>query len=302
MGFYANLPFWTRLKFIHERTSARATSTLSAAVVRQERLERATLALGCLPLAMPLAGFDQQGMKLIEKPLICRQMLVKKALRGLVTVLRRNQFMPRQNTARISIGNKERLLAGIEQNGVRGFRAQASERQQLRPGRILRLCKQRVQRTLVDGVKPLDECPDRPRLLPEVPCRTNTRFKLRNRGLPQSGPAQQAGVSKARNGPGSILPCRVLGKDGAEDDLQASACRPPALAAELPKERFVVRFQHFTRLNSKRLSRALHRFEVNTGVSGKSSSGTDSQWNIHTFREWQEVLRFQIGWRTFQLA
>ena len=270
------------MKFIPVPTSAKAPSTLSAAVAWQERLERATLALGCLPLAMPFAGFDQQGMKLIEKSVISRQVLVKKALRGLVTVLRRNQLMPCQNTARICIGDKKRLLACIEQNGVRGFRAQASEGQQLRPGRIRRLGKQCVQRALVDGVKPLDECPDRPRLLPEVPCRTNTRFKLRNRGLPQSGPAQQAGVSKPRNGPGSILPCRVLGKDGAEDDLQASACRPPALAAELPKERFVVRFQHFTRLNSKRLSRALHRFEVNTGASGKSSSCTDFRWNIYT--------------------
>src|SRR5690348_8232973 len=126
-------------------------------------------------------------------------------------------------------------------------------------------------------IQPREKGVDGAGFLPEISCRPDTHFEPRQLSLPQPRPAQQSGVAKLGKGPRSILPGGVLSEDGAEDDLQAGACRPPALGTELPKKLFVVRFQHFTRLNSKRLSRALHRFEVNTALSRKSSSAPDYQ-------------------------
>jgi hypothetical protein len=248
---------------------------LSVAAHLQKRLKRATETFGPFPFAMPLSDFDQQCMKLIKNLIIRRQVLVQKALRCGVAVLFRYHAMPRKDTPRIGIGHKERHPASVKQNSVRCFRAKSSKGQQLRSCRFRRLSEKRIEGSLMHSIKPLDECPNGAGFLPEVPCRSNAMLNLLDGRLPQSGPSQQTSFSQTHHGPGSILPRCVLGKDCAEDDLQASACRPPTLGAELPKEHFVVRYQHFTRLNSKRLSRALHSLELNTAITGKSSSAAD---------------------------
>jgi len=143
--------------------------------------------------------------------------------------------VPRKNAACISIGNKVRQLAGIKQNRVCRFRTQAAEGQQLRTCIFRGLRKQSVERALMGGMKPFGEIPDSPRLLAEIAGRLDTFFNLGSGSLLQSRPMEETGIPKARNSPGGVLPVRVLGEDSAEDDLQASACRPPTLGAELPK-------------------------------------------------------------------
>ena len=124
-------------------------------------------------------------------------------------------------------------------------------------------------------VEPFYKRLDGPRLLPEVAGGPDTGLDRRGRRFAQSRPLEQSAFIQEANSDFDIPPCGVLSEDGAEDDLQASACRPPSLGAELPKELFVERSKHFTRPNFKRLSRASHRFEINTAESGKSSLGPD---------------------------
>jgi len=157
--------------------------SLPIPVMGQIGLKWATPAFGCLPFAVPLSGFDQQRVEFIIKPFIGRQMKMEELLRGRIAVLRRNKVVPGQDTARIGIGHKKRQLAGIEQNGVRGFGSQPAEVQQLGPGTVRRLAKQGIQRTLVGSVEPFNERVDGARLLVEISRRPDTRFELRKRCL-----------------------------------------------------------------------------------------------------------------------
>jgi hypothetical protein len=211
---------------------------------------------------MSLPGFDQQSVKLIKKSCVNGQVLMEKLLCGRIPVVRRKNFMPGQDAAGVGVRNEKRKIAGIKQDGVHRFRAEAAKGQQLRPHNFRRLGEERVKRATVAGIEPLDKGPDSTCFLPEIARRTDAFFDLDSRSPAQTLPAEETRGPKADNGPGSILPIRILGEDGAEDDLQASACRPPALGTELPKKFFVIPYQHFTRLNSERLSRASHRLKL----------------------------------------
>ena len=71
-------------------------------------------------------------------------MLVKEPLRGMVIGRGRKKLVARKDAARVSIRNKYRLPAGIEQNRVGGFRTDPFQRQKLRAGARCVLSKKRV--------------------------------------------------------------------------------------------------------------------------------------------------------------
>ncbi|HUZ47409.1 MAG TPA: hypothetical protein VMW54_12310 [Terriglobia bacterium] len=242
---------------------------------RQEWFKRAALACGSLPLAKTFSGFDQKSMELIKHSLIARQMLVQELLRGGIVVAGLDQAMARQDAARIGVGDEEGLLAGVKQDGIDGLRPQASQFEQLDAERPGRTGKEFSERSPVSSLEPLDKGLNGARLLPKVAGGADAGFKFRGGSGAQALPLKESAVLKAADRHGDIPPRRVLSEDSAEDDLQASARRPPALRAELLQQQLVILPKHFTRLNSKRLSRALHRLEINTVFGRKSSLGGD---------------------------
>ncbi len=262
MRFYGDLLFLMSLGLPGEPAGVGAAGCGCAPVCGQVALKGATLAFGFLPLAISLPDFNQQRVKLIKQARIGRQVSMKKLLCGSIPIPGGEQLMPRQDSASVGIGDEKRMIARIEQDGVCRFRAHPAKGQQLRTREFGRLGEERVQGTTVGGIKPLDKGPYGACFLPEISRRADAFFDLAGRSMPQTLPAEKPGGSKTANGPRSILPVRILSKDGAEDDLQASACRPPALGTEMPKNFFVIPYQHFTRLNSERLSRALHRLKL----------------------------------------
>lgn len=242
---------------------------------RQECFKRAALAYGSLALAKTFSGFNQKSMELIKHSRIAWQMLVQELLRGGIVVAGLDQAMARQDAARIGIGDEEGLLAGVKQDGIDGFRPQASQFEQLDAERPRRTGKELAERSPVSSIEPLDKGLNGARLLPKVAGGTDAGFEVRGGSGAQSVPLEESAFLKAADRYGDIPPRRVLSEDSAEDDLQASACRPPALRAELLQQQFVILPKHFTRLNSKRLSRALHTLEINTVFGRKSSLGGD---------------------------
>jgi hypothetical protein len=255
--------------------SSNPMSNVASLLGRQESLEWATFALRRLSLANAFSGFDQKSVELVKNSLIVRQMLMQELLRGGVAVARGDQAMTCQDAARIGVRDEEGLLSGVEQDGIDGLRSKASQFEQLAADRLRGLGKERVKRSLVGSVKPSYKRFDGTGLLPKVPGGADASFKLGGGNRAQSRPSEESAFPKATDRRGDIPPTGILSQDGAEDDLQASACRPPTLWAELLQQRFVVLPKHLTRLNSKRLSRALHRLEINTVFTGKSSSDGD---------------------------
>ncbi len=260
--YYGNLLFLMILILPGGPADVVADDDGNAPVSGKIGLKRTALAFGSVPLAIPLPGFDEQCVKFIKKPCISRQVPMEELLCGSIPVPAGEQLMPCQDTAGVGVGDEKRKIARIEQDGVRRFRAHTAKGQQLRTRKFRRLVEERVQGTIVAGFKPLDQGPDGACFLAKISRWANAFFDIDSRSPAQTVPAEKPGGSKTANGSGSILPARILGEDGAEDDLQASACRPPALGTELPKKFFVIPYQHFTRLNSERLSRASHRLKL----------------------------------------
>ena len=203
-------------------------------------MQRAAFALRRLSLAIAFSGFDQESVELVKNRFILRQILVQELLYGGIALARRNQPMPCQDTARIGVGDKKGLLPGVEQDGIHGFRPKSSQSEQLVSKSLRRLGKKRVKRSLMSPLEPFYKRLDGAGLLPEIPCGADASFKLRSGSRAQACPSEESSFPKATDCHSDIPPIGILSQDGAEDDLQASACRPPTLRAELQQQRFVV--------------------------------------------------------------
>src|SRR5437588_9742571 len=71
-------------------------------------------------------------------------------------------------SSRVGIHHKNRMVAGIKQNGIGGFWSNSVQRQQLGAKLLSRLRKHTVQRTAILGIQKLNKCLDLPGFLPEV--------------------------------------------------------------------------------------------------------------------------------------
>jgi hypothetical protein len=98
-----------------------ASGSAPAAIERQKFFQRAPFALRRVAPTVSLPNLDQQGVKFVEHCRVGRKVPMQEAL-GLRIVCREgNQPVPRQDTSRVSVGNEERLPAGIKEYGIRGF-------------------------------------------------------------------------------------------------------------------------------------------------------------------------------------
>ncbi len=120
-------------------------------------------------------------MKFIEQRFFRRQMLMKELPRGIVIRRRGDEVVARENPARVSIGHKHRMPPGVEQDGVRRFRANSLEGQKLGACQFHRLSKERVERTAMRLTDPLGDIVQRPRLLAVKACGANQRFQFLQR-------------------------------------------------------------------------------------------------------------------------
>src|SRR5258708_32832602 len=96
-----------------------------------------------------------------------------------------------QNSARVSIDNKNGMIAAIQQNGVGGFGANAVQRQQLSAQLLRRLREHALQRAAGSLIEILNENLQLARFLAEVSGRARQIFQLPDRYLSNSLHAQQ---------------------------------------------------------------------------------------------------------------
>ncbi len=145
-----------------------------------------------------------------------------------------------QNSARVSIDNKNGMIAAIQQNGVGGFGANAVQRQQLSAQLLRRLREHALQRAAVSLIEILNENLQLARFLAEVSGRAHQIFQLPDRDLANSLHAQQTFAAQVNDGFFYIRPCGVLGKIGAYDDLEPRLGRPPVLGTPAGEHSSVV--------------------------------------------------------------
>ena len=141
-----------------------------------------------------------------------------------------DQSVALEDAPGVGVHDENRVSAGIEQDGVGGFRTYAVERQQFFPQLIGRLCEH-----------PLPANRHSPR---RDSARNSSGAGLSGGSTPRIGSSWPAwarvpggchrrlsapSVAQPAQGPFHVRPGRVLGQERPHDDLEASVGRPPVL-------------------------------------------------------------------------
>ena len=80
--------------------------------------------------AVFLSCFDDQGMKLIKKGRVIREMVRKQGLQFVIVGLLVSHAMASQNTMGIGVDNEHRSVARIKKNTIGGFGTNAIHRKE----------------------------------------------------------------------------------------------------------------------------------------------------------------------------
>jgi len=150
-----------------------------------------------------------------------------------------------QHAARVGVHDEDGMIAGIEQDGIGSFGADAVEFQQLCSKLSGRLGEHARERAGILAVEESDEGLEIARFLAEVAGGTHQRFEFIERNLAHGADAEAAGASQICHGFFHVAPVGVLRKVGADDDFKARAGRPPVLRAIAGEESGVI-LRNFT--------------------------------------------------------
>jgi len=94
-------------------------------------MQRALAATRIARVAMFLAGANDQGVEFIIQRHVGREAALEEATDFFVGVPRSGELMTLEDAPRVGIHYEDRVFAGIEENGIRGFRADAVDREEL---------------------------------------------------------------------------------------------------------------------------------------------------------------------------
>src|SRR5262245_23854733 len=93
---------------------------LTKRLILGEKTFPRTLATFSLGMTTPVfSDVYYQGMKLVEKLFVVRQAVHEMRLNLMIVGLFPNHFMSKENTARVSVDDKNFLFPGVKQNRVR---------------------------------------------------------------------------------------------------------------------------------------------------------------------------------------
>jgi hypothetical protein len=80
---------------------------------------------------MELASANDQGVKLIIQRCVGREAPFEKRAELLVAVRRRHELVTLKNAPGVGVNHEDRMLAGVEENGVGRFRADSVDAKEL---------------------------------------------------------------------------------------------------------------------------------------------------------------------------
>jgi hypothetical protein len=192
---------------------------------------------------MPFSRFDKQGMKFIIDARVPLKPPVDELLRFTIPDVLGQHAVPRQNPPGVSVGNENRPVAGIEQDGIDSFGPETAQLKQRGTQLLGRPFKHSSQGAFIVFFEPADERDDGASLLPEEARGSDERSKLALLDPAQISQIEEAGLAKLSNRQRRVPPGRILGQDRPENHLQATSAGPPALWSVFCEQSLVVRVQ-----------------------------------------------------------
>lgn len=145
-----------------------------------------------------------------------------------------------EHATRVGVDNDDRMVSGIEQDGVGGLRTDAVEGEQLGAELFSRLREHAAERAGISLVKESDKSFEFPSFLAEIAGRPYERFQVSELDLTHGVHGQEAGAAQVGNCFFNVAPIGVLREVCAHDDLKARAGRPPVLRAVAAQQCSVV--------------------------------------------------------------
>ena len=188
---------------------------------------------------MRLGDGHQKRVELVEERRIPGQLPLDDAPELLVADVRRHDPMPREHAPRVGVGDEDRPVQSIEQDGVGGLGADAGHLQELGSQGLERRPSQPVEPPPASRQEKDRERAETPRL--ETP---GSRWTYEPPEPRQRQPGQPPGCEPPSRaeivyGPLGAGPGGMLGQDGAHGDFEAAPGRPPVLGAVAGVQRHI---------------------------------------------------------------
>src|SRR6266446_952145 len=138
-----------------------------------------------------------------------------------------NNLVPFQNASRVSVHNKNWVIAGIQQNRVGGLRPYTIDGEQFVAELGGWLREHPLERSAVTLIEKAHKRFQPLRFLPKVTRRANQLLKLRLRRAPDSADGQKPRSPKVAERPLNVRPRSVLRQVGPNNYLEPRLRRPP---------------------------------------------------------------------------
>jgi hypothetical protein len=152
--------------------------------------------------------------------------------------------MPLEDSARIGIHDKNRMIAGIQQDGVGRFRPYPMNGQKLFPHNSGWSLKHFAERPVMLRSQKSDKLFQFAGLLTEVAGRTDQTSELAQRNAFHGFHSQELFLSQGGDGPLDVRPGRILRQDRADNDFKSCSARPPVLRSVSRKKRMVISMEN----------------------------------------------------------
>jgi hypothetical protein len=189
------------------------------------------------------AGVDDQRMEFVKELVAAGERGFEGDAEFLMRGFGVREMVALEDAAGIGVHHENGVFAGVKEDGVSGFRANAAQGQESFAKSGGGCCEKTMERAAVVFVEEGYEGFESFGFLAEVPGGTKVWGELRRRNFLDSGGGQQLGAAQVGDGAFDVFPGSVLGKDGAHDDFETGTAGPPVLWAMGGEQRVIVGMQ-----------------------------------------------------------
>ena len=171
-------------------------------------------------------------MVFLEERNILIEMSCEQFLDLVVIGLRADEIVPAKKPFGVRVDDKNGFVERVEQDRVRRLRTDAVDLQKLVPHLRQFLPRHRFQASMVFIKEKPHEILQTAGFNVKITGGFDERGELRDRDIAQGAPGEGSCRFQTMDGFLDVAPVRILGQDGADDDLELRPRRPPVLRAE----------------------------------------------------------------------
>jgi hypothetical protein len=190
---------------------------------------------------MMFAGVDYERVELIEELMVGGQGRFEEIADFVVGEFGMSMAVAFEDAARVGIDDENRMLTGVEKNGIGGFRADAAQGEQLLAKKWSGGGEHFREGAAVGFEEKVYEGFESFGFLAEIAGRAQQPRNPRGMNTAYSVRCEDASSAQIANGALDVGPRSVLGEDGTDDDFKAGTARPPVLGAVGGEKCFEVR-------------------------------------------------------------